>query len=285
MPRKHRVLLLALAPMLTLPGAAAPDGGLDALAWLAGCWRGEGGGGRNEECWTPPEGGMMLGVNRVISDRGTQFEFLRIAPEGGGVALLASPGGKPPVVFPRVDGGEGFVVFANPSHDFPQRIAYRRDGDALTVRVEAERDGEWRGFDVVWRRWPAGWPDAPRAGREDLGRQVRDVETAFARTMAERDHAAFSAFLSEEAVFVSAATARGREEVAAQWQKYFEEPQAPFSWRPETVEVLASGTLALSTGPVYDRDGKLVSRFTSIWRQEAPGRWRIVFDRGCPACE
>jgi hypothetical protein len=30
--------------------------------------------------------------------------------------------------------------------------------------------------------------------------------------------------------------------------------------------------------------GKLISRFTSIWRQEAPGRWRIVFDNGEPVC-
>jgi hypothetical protein len=46
------------------------------------------------------------------------------------------------------------------------------------------------------------------------------------------------------------------------------------------VEVLDSGALALSSGPVYDDDGKLFACFSSIWRQEAPGQWKIVFDRG-----
>ena len=57
-------------------------------------------------------------------------------------------------------------------------------------------------------------------------------------------------------------------------------PDAPFSWKPERVEVLDSGKLALSTGPVYDPDGKRIGSITSIWRREAPGTWRIVFDKG-----
>ena len=37
----------------------------------------------------------------------------------------------------------------------------------------------------------------------------------------------------------------------------------------------------LSTGPVFDPDGKPVASFTSVWRQVSPGVWRIVFDKGC----
>jgi len=37
----------------------------------------------------------------------------------------------------------------------------------------------------------------------------------------------------------------------------------------------------LSSGPMTDPSGKPIGRFVSIWRQEAPGVWRIVFDRGC----
>jgi ketosteroid isomerase-like protein len=119
-----------------------------------------------------------------------------------------------------------------------------------------------------------------------LTQQVFETERAFARTMAARDHAAFTAFLSDEAVFFSGENPlRGKEQVAAWWKRYYEGPDAPFSWEPEKVEVLGSGTLALSTGPVHDPGGKLIGTFTSIWRQEEPGRWRIVFDRGNPACE
>jgi hypothetical protein len=64
------------------------------------------------------------------------------------------------------------------------------------------------------------------------------------------------------------------------WTRFYAKPAAPFSWEPAQVEVLESGTLALSTGPVHDPQGKLIGCFSSIWRQEAPERWRIVFDRG-----
>jgi ketosteroid isomerase-like protein len=124
----------------------------------------------------------------------------------------------------------------------------------------------------------------PAAAPTALVEEVRETERAFAKSMADRDHAAFTAFLAEEAVFLSEQrTLRGKAEVGAAWKRYFEGP-APFSWEPERVEVLDSGTLALSTGPVRDPAGSVVATFTSVWRREADGRWRIIFDKGCPAC-
>lgn len=124
---------------------------------------------------------------------------------------------------------------------------------------------------------------SPRPDRAALEAQVADTERAFARTMAARDHAAFASFLSDEAVFFSGETPlRGKQAIAAAWKHLFEKPAAPFSWRPEVVQALDSGTLALSTGPVFDPGGQCIGSFLSIWRQEAPGVWRIVFDKGGP---
>lgn len=121
--------------------------------------------------------------------------------------------------------------------------------------------------------------------RAVLQQQVLDTERAFAKTMADRDHAAFSGFLSEETVFFSDPDVqRGKEAVVAAWKPYFAKPAAPFSWKPEHVEVLDSGSLALSSGPVYNAQGKRIATFNSIWRQEAPGVWRIVFDKGSEVC-
>ena len=120
----------------------------------------------------------------------------------------------------------------------------------------------------------------------NLHQQVVDTERRFAKTMADRDHAAFTAFLSEEAIFFSGPNPlRGKQQVAEWWRRYYEKPAPPFSWEPEQVEVLDSGTLALSSGPVHDSKGKLIGRFTSIWRLEAPGAWRIVFDKGNEVCD
>ena len=98
--------------------------------------------------------------------------------------------------------------------------------------------------------------------------------------MAARDREAFTSFLSEDAIFFSGAgPLRGRDAVAAAWKPFFDGPVAPFSWEPDTVEVLSSADLALSTGPVTAADGSPSGRFVSIWRREVDG-WRIVFDRG-----
>jgi len=118
-----------------------------------------------------------------------------------------------------------------------------------------------------------------------LQEQVRQAETAFAKTMADRDHAAFESFLADEAVFFgNTRVMRGKAAVAEGWKQLYQGPAAPFSWRPENVEVLDSGKLALSSGPVFDPSGKQFGTFTSIWRREADGKWRIVFDKGCDIC-
>lgn len=128
-------------------------------------------------------------------------------------------------------------------------------------------------------------PQPQAVDKAELQRQVFATERAFAKTMADRDHAAFSGFLSQEAVFFgSSRVLHGKQEVADAWRKLYETPAAPFSWEPAQVEVLDSGTLALSTGPVRDAQGKLIATFSSIWRQEAPGVWRIVFDKGSDVC-
>lgn len=115
--------------------------------------------------------------------------------------------------------------------------------------------------------------------------EVANVERAFAATMRARDHAAFASFLSEEAVFSGdGKTLQGKQAVAEDWKKFYAKPDAPFSWEPDQVDVLASGTLARTSGPVYAPDGKLIARFNSIWRLEAPGTWRVVFDGGTEVC-
>jgi ketosteroid isomerase-like protein len=129
-------------------------------------------------------------------------------------------------------------------------------------------------------------PLAAETETDRLNRQVAETERAFAATMADRDHAAFVTFLSDEAVFFSGdSSLRGKQQVADTWQAYFEEAEAPFSWEPQRVEVLDSGALALSTGPVRNSSGELFAYFTSIWRLEANGEWKIIFDKGNRACE
>jgi uncharacterized protein (TIGR02246 family) len=120
---------------------------------------------------------------------------------------------------------------------------------------------------------------------DDLARQVREAEQAFAATMARRDLEAFATFVAEDGLFFGDGVLRGRAAVVEGWRAFFEGAEAPFSWEPETVAVLESGTLALSSGPVRNPQGERVGTFTSIWRRDADGRWSVIFDKGCPPCD
>jgi ketosteroid isomerase-like protein len=130
-------------------------------------------------------------------------------------------------------------------------------------------------------------PDSLEATRmTELAKQVRAAETAFARTMADRDLKAFTSFVDDEAVFFGGEGAlRGQKAIVEAWSRFFEGETAPFSWEPETVEVLDSGTLALSSGPVRNPEGKEIATFNSLWRKNPEGVWKVVFDKGSPVCE
>lgn len=118
----------------------------------------------------------------------------------------------------------------------------------------------------------------------ELAAQVEQAETAFANTMAARDLKAFESFLADESVFYGRAPLRGKAAIVEAWKAFYDGPKAPFSWKPANVQVLDSGTLALSTGPVFDPDGKQTGVFNSIWRRGADGQWKVIFDKGCEVC-
>lgn len=139
---------------------------------------------------------------------------------------------------------------------------------------------------IVTSHLPRAVTAGEDTGVDELAAQLRSAEEAFARTMADRDHVAFVSFLAEEAVFFGRrGEIRGKEAVAAAWKPLFEAPEAPFSWRPDAATVLDSGTLGLTSGPIFAPDGGRVGTFNSVWRREADGRWRVILDRGCPDCE
>ena len=116
---------------------------------------------------------------------------------------------------------------------------------------------------------------------------VKTAEIAFARTMADRQLDKFTEFVAEDAVFNGTTPHIGRAAVVEAWKPFFVKPAAPFSWAPDAVAATADGRYAVSTGLARDPKGGVISRFTSIWRKDADGRWRVIADQGvdvdCPA--
>lgn len=129
----------------------------------------------------------------------------------------------------------------------------------------------------------AGTAMAQTAPIQDWRAEVLAAERAFARSMAERDFAAFGRLVAEDTLFFAGRDVlRGKAAVLEGWKGFFDGPVAPFSWEPDQVEVLASGQLALSTGPVRNPKGEPIARFNSIWQRQPDGRWLVIFDKGSP---
>ena len=115
---------------------------------------------------------------------------------------------------------------------------------------------------------------------------VKDAETAFAKAFADRDQAKFFAFVTEDANFLGPnRTLAGKPQVVETWSRFFKDPVAPFSWRPERVVVNGAGDVGLSTGPVLDPAGKHIGNFSSVWQKQKDGSWKVIFDGpGGPVC-
>jgi ketosteroid isomerase-like protein len=121
----------------------------------------------------------------------------------------------------------------------------------------------------------------------DQAADVRCQEIAFSRAAEDRDLASFVSFLDADARFVGNGVLRGPDEIAAAWQVFFAADGPTIKWRPQFVEVLASGDLAFTRGPyrvlATGPDGEAVEEwgtFNSVWRKDADNNWRIILDAG-----
>lgn len=97
----------------------------------------------------PPRGGVLLGMARSgQAGRPGSFEFTRIGPGPDGVLSFdTQPQGRSPIAFPVEVQGPQSISFLNRAHDYPQRIRYWRDGDALVAEislVDGSRPVRWR---------------------------------------------------------------------------------------------------------------------------------------------
>ena len=141
------ILLLGL-----LPGVAQTRL-IDRAAFMHGCWERRSGNRQVEEQWMRPRGGTMLGMSRTVrGDTVVEYEFVRLFERNGALVYAAQPSSQPPAEFTSTEITEGAITFANPQHDFPQRVIYRLVGDSLHARVEGSMNGRERGVDFRYAR-------------------------------------------------------------------------------------------------------------------------------------
>lgn len=121
----------------------------------------------------------------------------------------------------------------------------------------------------------------------DLHDEVRCREIGFSKSVEAQDRELFASFIDPDARFVGNKVDRSREAIAEAWAVFFTGDLPAIKWRPQIIEVLDSGDLALSRGPyrIIDEDEEGETReawgtYNSVWRLNADGEWLVVFDAG-----
>ena len=111
-----------------------------------------------------PLGGTMVGMARTVAGGKTvSYEHLRIEERDGQLVYTAIPSGQKEASFKQVELTDSVIVFSNPTHDFPQRIRYRRLPDgSLLAQTEGEHAGKTRVVDFPMKRTRC---DEPEDGR------------------------------------------------------------------------------------------------------------------------
>jgi uncharacterized protein YndB with AHSA1/START domain len=175
---------------------------------LAGAWTEERDGIVTSEHWCQ-RGDRLLGIGEVRGAASGR-EVLLIEPRGGRLVFEAWPAGQALTAYDLERADEREAVFANPAHDFPQRIRYRRDGDRLLASAEAP--------DQILA-WTLG-PDP--AARPLCGRLVERTATVAAPPAA-----VYEAFTTEAGIKTFfAPEARVDLRIGGAYELYFD-PEAP----------------------------------------------------------
>src|SRR4051812_10901025 len=120
---------------LLFAAASAQDPALP--AFLTGCWDLVEGDHWTQECWMEPKAGLMLGASREgMGAKIKSWEQMRVEQSADGkLTLFASPHGHEAVPFEGRMLSANTIEFANPKHDYPQRIRYELKGGRLNAEI------------------------------------------------------------------------------------------------------------------------------------------------------
>ncbi len=117
------------------------------LDWLVGTWKIASSQGIIQESWEMKNDSVLVGKSMFIKDgKEIPQETLTLVKEGNDVFYISTVIGqnnnlpvKFKVLFQR---GTEFIC-ENLTHDFPQRIAYRRIGQSLFASIEGKKNGKY----------------------------------------------------------------------------------------------------------------------------------------------
>jgi len=280
-PRAATALALAVAlsacggaPAPAAPPSPSPlPAALEPARFLLGAWAGD----RDSERWSLGRDALAGVGFTVEAGRTKSFEVMFVHPHARSLRFVAMPDGARSVPFELAASGEGQAAFANPAHDFPRRITYRRTAGGLAARIEDDR----RGVDFAFR--PAAAERAP---------ELEEADLAFLADTSARGAEGWASWFDREGAQWRPGVGRvqGAEAIRAAMAKLLGDPAKRLLWAPRASGLSPAGDMGFTVGewtlihvptdaahPPLGRGG-----YVTIWRRQPDGGWRVWFDVGEP---
>jgi len=117
--------------------------------------------------------------------------------------------------------------------------------------------------------------------------EIVEAERQFAKMAAEEGVSeAFLAFAADEAVLMRGnKVIEGKDAIRARFVNSPFDPTAKLEWKPDFVDVAASGDLGYTYGPYtytatdsLGNESKSTGIFHTVWKRQADGNWKFVWD-------
>jgi hypothetical protein len=134
-------------PVAAQPETNTSDGKrLERVAWLLGEWRNNTSRGVLYEAWQVRDDSTYTGRSCFVAGKDTvSAEVVNLEMRGGKllyVPTVRDQNSGQPITFTEATVTEKEMIFENPAHDFPQRIAYTRITQDSIVAVISGMQGE-----------------------------------------------------------------------------------------------------------------------------------------------
>jgi hypothetical protein len=255
--------------------AAGPSGGapvplspaLEKLAWMQGTWNGN----DTLEDWVAV-GGVLWGV---AWDGRANYEVMAVddgegkGPPDGALRIVAMPRGQKPAEFKATRVSEAQeVLFANPEHDYPREITYRREGELLVSVLGSTPD---QPAEVVNRMRPAVRQRSP---------ELEDADRAFAAAVAARGVDAWVEAFTAEGTMALGGELVEHDGIADAMRPTL--TGGTLAWAPVTSSWDNRGigyTIGLATYTAAKPEDSWRSTYATIWVKRK-GTFKVMFDTG-----
>jgi hypothetical protein len=237
------------------------------LAWWLGAWESEN--GSSTEHWVAAAGAIY-----GVSLQGASAFEIMIVDDGddrgkpdGVLRFIAMPGGQRSVEYRQKEIAQKSALFANEDHDFPKTIRYFLEGETLRATLGGD-EGQEEQF---------------RFKRAKPGRapELEEADRVFAADTAKRGIDGWVAAFDEEGWMMRGSGDKIERDALGEHMGPILS-SGKLEWAP-----IASGrndALGFTVGKATFTDAKggerRLTTYVTIWRKQADGTWKALFDTG-----